>query len=199
MDSRSLGILAGAQAQVGDFQPAHQTINRIPDRNLQGIKLMELARSQIQSGDRKGGEQTLQQAKTRLESFKSSRSGGLVEIGLAQNKAGNETAAKQTLSEAAERAVANPDIYSRSHGIARVAKAQAEVGDVAAALQTVKVYLIYDYDRNSGFASVAMGQAKRGEGHEALSWINALEAKFRASALLGIAKGILEQQEGDRR
>jgi hypothetical protein len=199
-DSRSLGMLVSAQAQVGDFYGALQTINRIPERYLQISKLIELAKAQVQSGDRKGSEPTLQQATTLVESSpKSRRWTALLEIGLAQSKAGYASAAKKSLSGAAEDADAIPDIYTRGNQIAKVAKAQAEVGDVAAALQTVKAYLPYDFDRNRGFENVAMGQAKRGEIQEALRWVNELQADFRASALLGIAKGILEQQQGDGR
>jgi hypothetical protein len=200
-DTRSLEFLVSAQAQTGDFQRAFQTIDRIRDRRLHVFKLVELAQSQIQSGDRQGSKPTLQQAKTLVESQpKSRRWAGLLAIGLAQSKAGYESAARQTLIEAADDAAVIPDILTRSVQLAKVAKAQAEVGDEEAALRTVKAYLKYsDYDTNSGFESVAMGQGKRGEVQKALRWAHELEANFRASALLGIAKGILEQQAGARR
>jgi serine protease Do len=184
--------VALAQADAGDLDAARRTAGAITSARLKTETLLAI---QIKAGDLRG-------ALTKAQAIKSEFQSGeaLTEVAAAQLRSAD-------LEGGLQSAGAVKSVYWRVAALAEAAKAQARSGDRAAAAETFKKAFAEALDvrdketgisglRIAAHCRILQAQAEVGEEEGAVTWAMKQTARFKALALLSIAKGIAARQDG---
>jgi len=185
-------VIADQQAQQGDPRGALETAATISDPTWRPVVLRRIAHAQSTSGDAAGALETIDSIQGDVE-----RAEALAEVAFDQAVNVNATAA-QTLQLAWEVAK-NAQGELPSHVFGEIAVARGILGDMAGALEIVdgmkdarsKVWPLWNLTERMVAAGDARGALDLAEAQDA--------PEPKAYALLGLAQGLLDQVDAERK
>ena len=183
---RALGDVAVARAAAGDGPAALSAATRLADPRLLIVALGRIAQAQAETGDYDSALVTARPIPDPIV-----RSETLSGIALAQHVAGNDEAARETVSEALETAATIPDIGWRAMVVSNIAGVQTKIGDRAGAvisldraLEQARALDTSD-QRDRALGHVAAAMVETGQLGKALSIVATIvEARHRTPTLI---------------
>ena len=185
------GHIAKAQAKAGDIAGAMKTVAMMPDREDKADALSALVFAQRKAGDAAGAERSYQQCRSiRADVEKNhfdlsnAATNGMNAAQLA-GRAGKWAEARKI----AEDGFRDGSLFGR-FALNGLVYAYEEAGDYAGALEAAKLAK----EPGTFFYGIGRAQAADGDLVGALTWASAeTSPKWKASALIGIARGVLDR------
>lgn len=177
-----LGGVASLQAEIGDVKGALQSVEAIKGDPEATIWLLGIARAQAKAGDIEGALKTYQTYKTAKDHSLDYLI--LTYIAVAQAKTGDSAASKKTFQEAFQVV-----------GVTEEDLSTAPLLKVPSERAINSLVLGQPCCTGSALREIAKGQAGVGNVDDALVWSTEQQSpKVKASALLGVAEGVLDQK-----
>ena len=205
----ALKALAEALTTTGDLSMADQVVQEAKKAVLsmkgnfqdQGILLTSMADSSLEAGNAQAAVPLLQQAaQISLEiSDPEQKAWNLTDIAIYQSKANDLDGALQTLQKAQQAAFRVQDEVQRTAVLMNISISYVRLGFIHAALQ------IADNSKNENEKAEVLGritatQVREGDLDDAMKLAGEQNsALFKTKALIGIAKGLLEESAVQRR
>lgn len=190
--------IAVIQAEAGDTEGALRTAATIQRDPPKSWALRIIAIAQAKAGDIKGALKTAATIQSNI--YKASafyKASALMEIAVAQVKAGDQDEAAATFQEALRIAATIQDNRRKTDALQRIAVAQAKVGDVKGSLETAAMIRI-DSSKASTLQEIAVSRVKAGDVKGAFQIAAIIQDEsYKANALHDIA--IAQAEAGDVR
>jgi tetratricopeptide (TPR) repeat protein len=202
--SAALHDIVMAHFEAKNLSAALLTVNDMTDLNQKADTLTYLAQQVVEQGAVSSAMGILDQARSIASHLKDDhdRAFLLEQIAYIQAQAGNYKEAAKTLAEAEPAAIAAQEEAKRNNAwtsaLPDLIEQQAELGDLDGAWSTLSH--LAESDRRSIIQDVARARSKTGDTQGTLAWTaRQVAPRDKAFALIGVAEGILQRLETEKK